>query len=195
MKWMTESSIQSLWQPSASFLLESVVHNNSSTQIAIPKINERTGRQLMDALRWGFQRTGAWSVPATSTTTHRFRVSQLDQNSISTPQTRFKCKVKRPKPSVQEYFRAVRDQQITTDFHIDCLAHGKTLAKKRKTSNDVLCQICENFCQYDSACSKWLSTLNTISKYLFSQYYQCYSHHIYIIFVEFQSILSMTQMN
>ena len=150
---MTESSIQSLWQPSASFLLESVVHNNSSTQIAIPKINERTGRQLMDALRGGFRRTGAWSVPASSTTTHRFRVSQLDQNSISTPQTRFKCKVKRPKPSVQEYFRAVRDQQITTDFHIDCLAHGKTLAKKRKTSNDVLYQICENFCQYDSVLS------------------------------------------
>ena len=41
---MTESSIQSLWQPSASFLLESVVHNNSSTQMAIPTINERTGR-------------------------------------------------------------------------------------------------------------------------------------------------------
>ena len=45
----------------------------------------------------------------------------------------FKCKVKlnRPKPSVQEYFRAVRDQQITNDFHLDRLAHGKTPAKKR----------------------------------------------------------------
>ena len=31
--------------------LESVVHYNSSTQMAIPTINERTGRLLMDVLR------------------------------------------------------------------------------------------------------------------------------------------------
>ena len=73
----------------------------------------------------------------------------------------FKCKVNRPKPSVQEYFRAVRDQQITTDFHLDRLAHGKTPAKKRKTSNDVLYQICENFDQYDSV----LSYMFEVAKY------------------------------
>ena len=50
----------------------------------------------------------------------------------------FKCKVNRPKPSIQEYLRADRDQRITTDFHLDRLAHGKTPAKKRKTSNHLL---------------------------------------------------------
>ena len=81
---MTESSIQSLWQPSASFLLESVVHNNSSTQMVILTINERTVRPLMDVLRGGVRRTGAWSVPASSTTTHRIRASQLDGTRAGT---------------------------------------------------------------------------------------------------------------
>ena len=62
----------------------------------------------------------------------------------------FKSKVNRPKPSVQEYFRAVRDQQITTDFHLDRLSHGITPAKKRKTKDHVLHEICANFDQYDS---------------------------------------------
>ena len=73
----------------------------------------------------------------------------------------FKCKVNRPKPSVQEYFRAVRDQQITTDFHLDRLAHGMTPAKKRKTSNHVLYKICEDFSQYDSV----LSYMFEVAKY------------------------------
>ena len=30
----------------------------------------------------------------------------------------FKSKVNRPKPSVHEYFRAIRDQQVTTDYHL-----------------------------------------------------------------------------
>ena len=30
----------------------------------------------------------------------------------------FKSKVNRPKSSVQEYFRAIRDQQVTTDYHL-----------------------------------------------------------------------------
>ena len=47
----------------------------------------------------------------------------------------FKSKVNRPKPMVQEYFRAIRDQQVTTDYH---LAAGMTPAKKRKTNNHVL---------------------------------------------------------
>ena len=57
----------------------------------------------------------------------------------------FKSKVNRPKPSVQEYFRAIRDQQVTTDFHLDRLA-----AKKRKTRNHVLYKICGDFLEYDS---------------------------------------------
>ena len=57
----------------------------------------------------------------------------------------FKSKVNRPKPMVQEYFRAIRDQQVTTDYHLDRLAAGMTPAKKRKTNNHVLYDICYNF--------------------------------------------------
>ena len=42
----------------------------------------------------------------------------------------FKSKVNRPKPSVQEYFRAIRDQQVTTDYYLD--------------------KICRDFLEYDS---------------------------------------------
>ena len=62
----------------------------------------------------------------------------------------FKCKVNRPKPSVQEYFRAIRDQQVTTDYHLDRLAAGMTPAKKRKTSNHILYDICKDFDTYDT---------------------------------------------
>ena len=51
----------------------------------------------------------------------------------------FKSRVNRPKPTVQEYFRAIREQQVITDYHIDRLGVGKTPSKKRvkrKTSND-----------------------------------------------------------
>ena len=57
----------------------------------------------------------------------------------------FKSRVNRPKPTVQEYFRAIREQQVITDYHIDRLGVGKTPSKKRvkrKTSNDQLFQIC-----------------------------------------------------
>ena len=65
----------------------------------------------------------------------------------------FKSKVNRPKPSVQEYFRAIRDQQVTTDYLLDRLAHGMTPAKKLKNMNHVLYDICLNFNQYDSVLS------------------------------------------
>ena len=51
----------------------------------------------------------------------------------------FKSRVNRPKPTVQEYFRAIRDQQVITYYHIDRLGVGGTPSKKRvkrKTSND-----------------------------------------------------------
>ena len=38
----------------------------------------------------------------------------------------FKSRVNRPKPTVQEYFRAIREQQVITDHHIDRLGVGKT---------------------------------------------------------------------
>ena len=31
----------------------------------------------------------------------------------------FKTRVNRPKPTVQEYFRAIREQQVTTDYHLE----------------------------------------------------------------------------
>ena len=65
----------------------------------------------------------------------------------------FKCKVNRPKHSIQRYFRAVRDQQVTTDYHLDRLAAGMTPAKKRKTCNHMLYKICNDFHEYDSVLS------------------------------------------
>ena len=62
----------------------------------------------------------------------------------------FKTRVNRPKPSVQEYFRAIREQQVTTDFHVDRLSAGLTPAKKRKNSNRDLYEICFNYSSYGS---------------------------------------------
>ena len=47
----------------------------------------------------------------------------------------FKSRVNRPKPTVQEYFRAIREQQVITDYHIDRLGVGKTPSNKRVSSN------------------------------------------------------------
>jgi hypothetical protein len=65
----------------------------------------------------------------------------------------FKCKVNRSKPSVQEYFIAIRDQQVTTDYDLARLAAGMTPAKKRKTTNHVLYKICKDFHGYDTVLS------------------------------------------
>ena len=50
----------------------------------------------------------------------------------------FKTRVNRPKPTVQEYFRAIRDEQSVTDYHIDRLEVGITPSKRRRTSNENL---------------------------------------------------------
>ncbi len=60
----------------------------------------------------------------------------------------FKTRVNRPRPTVQEYFRAIREQQVTTDYHIDRLIVGLTPSKKRKTRNHVLHAICLEFADY-----------------------------------------------
>ena len=73
----------------------------------------------------------------------------------------FKSKVNRPKPTVQEYFKAVRDQQVSTDYHLDRLEQGMTPAKKRKTNNHVLYNICLNFEEYDCI----LNYLFEVAKY------------------------------
>ena len=44
----------------------------------------------------------------------------------------FKTRVNRPKPSVQEYFRAIKEQQVVTDYHLDRLAVGKAPSKKEE---------------------------------------------------------------
>ena len=73
----------------------------------------------------------------------------------------FKAKVNRPRPTVQEYFRGIRDQQVNTDFHLDRLASSTTPAKKRRTSNHVLYEICSKFDQHDSI----LAYLFEVAKY------------------------------
>ena len=73
----------------------------------------------------------------------------------------FKSRVNRPKPSVQEYFRAIRDQQVITDYHIDRMSAGITPSKKRKTNNDGLYDICCDFATYPSV----LDYLFAIAKY------------------------------
>ena len=57
----------------------------------------------------------------------------------------FKTRVNRARPTVQEYFRAILEQQVTTDFHLDRLAVGLTPSKKRRTSNRDLFAICTGF--------------------------------------------------
>ena len=61
----------------------------------------------------------------------------------------FKTRVNRARPTVQEYFRAVREEQVTTDFHLDRLAVGLTPSKKRsRSSNSDLFAICSGFEDY-----------------------------------------------
>ena len=76
----------------------------------------------------------------------------------------FKSRVNRPKPTVQEYFRAIREQQVITDYHIDRLGVGKTPSKKRikrKISNNQLFHICSKY----SDCSSKVDYLFEIAKY------------------------------
>ena len=62
----------------------------------------------------------------------------------------FKSRVHRPKPSVQEYVRAIKEQQVITDFHIDRLSVGKTPAKRRRTCHTQLHDICSFYSTYSS---------------------------------------------
>jgi hypothetical protein len=57
----------------------------------------------------------------------------------------FKTRVHRPKPSVQEYFRAIDQEQVMTDYHIDRLEGGKTPSKRRRMSNHKLFDICKSY--------------------------------------------------
>ena len=50
----------------------------------------------------------------------------------------FRTRVHRPKPTVQEYVKAIVEQQSVTDYHIDRLEGGKTPSKRRKTTNNVV---------------------------------------------------------
>ena len=72
----------------------------------------------------------------------------------------FKSRVNRPKPSVQEYFRAIREQQVTTDYHIDRMSAGITPSKKRKTNNDGLYAICCDSIRVCSCRKKLIRTIN-----------------------------------
>ncbi|KAL5264936.1 hypothetical protein ACHWQZ_G005882 [Mnemiopsis leidyi] len=62
----------------------------------------------------------------------------------------FKTRVNRPKPSVQEYVRAVKEEQVMTDFHLDRLSVGKTPSKRRRTCHTHLHDICSFYSTYPS---------------------------------------------
>ena len=53
-------------------------------------------------------------------------LSNLKRNMVEGFHRGFKSRVNRPKPTVQEYFRAIREQQVITDYHIDQLGFAKT---------------------------------------------------------------------
>ena len=53
-------------------------------------------------------------------------------------------------PSVQEYFRAVREQQVMTDFHLDRLEANITPSKRRKTNHLELYNIVIKYETYES---------------------------------------------
>ena len=55
----------------------------------------------------------------------------------------FKTRVNRPKPSVQEYFRAIKEQQVVTDYHLDRLAVGK-----KGISSSILYDLCSFYTTY-----------------------------------------------
>ena len=50
-----------------------------------------------------------------------------------------KTRVNRPKPSVQEYVRAVKEEQVMTDYHLDRLSVGETPSKRRGTCHALTC--------------------------------------------------------
>ena len=62
----------------------------------------------------------------------------------------FKIRLNRPKPSVQEYVRAVKEQQVITDFHLDRLSIGKTPSKKRRIDNTQLYDLCSFYSTFSS---------------------------------------------
>ena len=62
----------------------------------------------------------------------------------------FRTRVHRPKPSVQEYFRAIDQQQVMTDYHLDRLVGGKTPSKRRRMNNHELYDICKSYSTFSS---------------------------------------------
>ena len=62
----------------------------------------------------------------------------------------FKSRVHRPKPSVQEYVRAIKEQQVITDFHLDRLSVGKTPSKRRRVNHSKLYDLCCFYSTYSS---------------------------------------------
>ena len=73
---------------------------------------------------------------------------QLLLNMVEGFHRGFKTRVNRPKPSVQEYFRAIKKQQVVTDYHLDRLAVGKTPSKKRRISSSILYDLCSFYTTY-----------------------------------------------
>ena len=62
----------------------------------------------------------------------------------------FRTRISKAKPSVQSYFKAIREQQVLTDFHIDRLEGGITPTKRRRVDHGGLADICKRFSEYDN---------------------------------------------
>ena len=65
----------------------------------------------------------------------------------------FRSRITRAKSSVQEYFRVIREQQVSTDFHVDRLAVGLTPLPPRRRNTRFsleLCVICSKFDNFNS---------------------------------------------
>ena len=62
----------------------------------------------------------------------------------------FRTRIHRARPSVTEYFRAVREQQVITDFHVDRLEVGICPSKRRKTTHHELYEIVSKYETYES---------------------------------------------
>ena len=71
-------------------------------------------------------------------------------NQVLTHAARAAAKQLNKPPSVQEYVRAVREEQVMTDYHLDRLSVGKTPSRRRRTCHTHLYDICSFYSTYPS---------------------------------------------
>ena len=110
------------------------------------------GLATVDSEVLGFLRCIPWSYGIISPESSRTQIfSARTSNMVEGFHRGFKSRVHRPKPSVQEYVRAIKEQQVITDFHLDRLSVGKTPSKRRRVCHSKLYDLC---CFYSTFSSK-----------------------------------------